>query len=149
MTTLVSRLNQVIFKADNVLTADVVRAMFRLRQQVARIDHRGQTWQDTCLRIPVVRKPRCFDPAKFSLYDYFFGRRRRRRSTEDDFFADDEEDDFFDDDNSTSIVTSVSDSEDPECANMKVPDLSAFSLSELAEIKSRMETEGFSLALGE
>ena len=42
-------------------------------------------------RIPVIKKPKCFDPSKFSLFDFFFGKKRKKRWTEWD---DDEDDDF-------------------------------------------------------
>ena len=140
-------MNQVIFKADNVLSAPVLKEMLTLRQRVESIDHGGMRWGDVCLRIPVIKKPKCFDPSKFSLYDYFFGRRRRRRET--GFFDDDEDDDgFFDDaDNHTATIIENTITMD-ECANIQVPDLSRFSFAELASIKMKMDQEGFSLALG-
>ena len=57
---------------------------------------------------------------KFSLFDSFFGRRRRDAEEEVD-----------------------------ECADMKTPDLSAYSWTDLTSIKFRMETEGFTPALGD
>ena len=141
-------MNQVIFKADNVLTAPVVQAMFALRERVEAIDHEGMRWGDVCLRIPVIKKPKCFDPSKFSLYDYFFGRRRRRRDTEFTDWDDDEDDGFFDDvDNHTATIIENTITMD-ECANIQVPDLSRFSFAELASIKMKMDQEGFSLSLG-
>ena len=94
--------------------------MFKFRRKVENIDHNGLKWKDVCLKIPVVKKPKCFDPSKFSLFDYFFGKRRKRNTEE----------------------------EDDECSGIKLPDLSAFSFAELAEIKLRMETEGFTPELG-
>ena len=137
-----------IFKADNVLSASVLREMLRLRQRVESLDHGGMRWGDVCLRIPVIKKPKCFDPSKFSLYDYFFGRRRRRRETEWSGWDEEEDDGFFDDaDNDTATIIENTLQTD-ECANIKIPDLSRFSFTELASIKMKMEQEGFSLALG-
>ena len=137
-----------IFKADNVLSAPVLREMLRLRQRVESLDHGGMRWGDVCLRIPVIKKPKCFDPSKFSLYDYFFGRRRRRRETEWSGWDEEEDDGFFDDaDNDTATIIENTLQTD-ECANIKIPDLSRFSFTELASIKMKMEQEGFSLALG-
>lgn len=47
---LFKRINQVIFKSDNVLTAEVVQEMFRLRKQVENLVHDGHRWSDVCLR---------------------------------------------------------------------------------------------------
>ena len=113
-------MSQVIFKADNILDPKVLHEMFKFRRKVENIDHNGLKWKDVCLKIPVVKKPKCFDPSKFSLFDYFFGKRRKRNTEE----------------------------EDDECSGIKLPDLSAFSFAELAEIKLRMETEGFTPELG-
>eukprot|EP00090_Calanus_glacialis_P005513 TRINITY_DN14271_c0_g1_i1.p1 TRINITY_DN14271_c0_g1~~TRINITY_DN14271_c0_g1_i1.p1 ORF type:complete len:913 (+),score=178.94 TRINITY_DN14271_c0_g1_i1:65-2740(+) len=115
------RLSQVIFKADNILDPKVLHEMFKFRRKVENIDHNGLKWKDVCLKIPVVKKPKCFDPSKFSLFDYFFGKRRKRNTEE----------------------------EDDECSGIKLPDLSAFSFAELAEIKLRMETEGFTPELAD
>lgn len=97
--------------------------MFKLQEKVRNINHNGLKWTDVCLKIPVIKKPKCFDPSKFSLFDYFFGKRRKKRSA----------------DSST----------EDECANMEMPDLSGYSFADLAEFKLRMETEGFSASLGE
>ena len=118
------RINQVIFKAENVLTPEVLQEMFKLSERVRNINHKGIKWSDVCLKIPVVKKPKCFDPSKFSLFDYFFGKKRRRRR-------------------------SVDDEDEDECADVEMPDLSAHSFTDLAEFKVRMETEGFSVSLGE
>ena len=116
------RLSQVIFKADNILDPKVLHEMFKFRRKVENIDHNGLKWKDVCLKIPVVKQPKCFDPSKFSLFDYFFGKRRKRSAEEEE--------------------------DDDECSDVKLPDLSAFSFAELAEIKLRMETEGFTPELG-
>ena len=94
--------------------------MYKLRRKVEEIDHNGIKWDDVCLKIPVVKKPKCFDPSKFSLFDYFFGKRKKRSA----------------------------DADDEECSDVKIPDLSAFSFAELAELKLRMETDGFTPELG-
>ena len=101
--------------------------MFKLSERVRNINQRGIKWSDVCLKIPVIKKPKCFDPSKFSLFDYFFGKKRRRRSVDGANGADGEE----------------------ECADVEMPDLSAHSFTDLAEFKTRMETEGFSVSLGE
>ena len=56
--------------------------MFKLSERVRNINQRGIKWSDVCLKIPVIKKPKCFDPSKFSLFDYFFGKKRRRRSVD-------------------------------------------------------------------
>ena len=99
--------------------------MYQLSERVRNINQRGIKWTDVCLKIPVVKKPKCFDPSKFSLFDYFFGKKRRRRRSVDS--QDGEE----------------------ECGDVEMPDLSAHSFADLAEFKVRMETEGFSVSLGE
>ena len=136
-----------IFKAENVLTAEVVKEMYDLRTRVENIDVDGHKWRDVCLKIPVIRQPKCFDPSKLSLYDYFFGKKRRRRWT--DWEDEDEEDDFFvvQTNNETNVA-------DDECKDVELPDISSIissgvSLSDLTEFKTRMETEGFSLSLAE
>ena len=116
--TVLFRLNQVIFKADNVLQPKVIYEMYKFRKKINEINHDGMSWQDVCLNIPVIKKPKCFDPSKFSLFDYFFGKRRKRSLEED------------------------------ECKDVELPDLSAFSFAELADIKERMEKEGFTPDLG-
>ena len=108
-----------------MLTPEVLQEMFRLSDRVRNIHHHGIRWTDVCLKIPVIKKPKCFDPSKLSLFDYFFGRRKRRRRSVDG--AEGEE----------------------ECADVEMPDLSAHSFTDLAEFKVRMETEGFSQSLGE
>ena len=95
--------------------------MYKFRKKVENINHNGHKWRDICLKIPVIKKPKCFDPSKFSLFDYFFGKRRKR---------------------------SLEDEEEDECSDVKIPDLSGYSFTELAEIKLRMETEGFTPELG-
>ena len=40
-----------IFKSENVLTAEVVQEMFRLRNQVEEVVHEGHRWSDVCLRL--------------------------------------------------------------------------------------------------
>ena len=114
------RWSQVIFKAENVLHPKIINEMFKLREKVEEIDLNGLKWSDVCLKIPVIKKPKCFDPSKFSLFDYFFGKRKKR---------------------------SVEENEE-DCSDVKIPDLSAFSFSELAEIKQKMETDGFTPELG-
>ena len=99
--------------------------MYQLSERVRNINQKGIKWTDVCLKIPVVKKPKCFDPSKFSLFDYFFGKKRRRRRSADG--QDGEE----------------------ECGDVEMPDLSAHSFADLAEFKVRMETEGFSVSLGE
>jgi len=116
------RLSQVLFKADNVLDPKVIFEMYKFRKKVENINHNGHKWQDICLKIPVIKKPKCFDPSKFSLFDYFFGKRRKR---------------------------SIEDDEDDECSDVKIPDLSGYSFTELADIKLRMETEGFTPELAD
>jgi len=115
------RWSQVIFKAENVLHPKIINEMFKLREKVEEIDLNGLKWSDVCLKIPVIKKPKCFDPSKFSLFDYFFGKRKKRSVEEDD----------------------------EDCSDVKIPDLSAFSFSELAEIKQKMETDGFTPELAD
>ena len=107
-----------------MLTPEVLQEMFNLSERVRNINQQGIKWTDVCLKIPVVKKPKCFDPSKFSLFDYFFGKKRRRRSVDEEEGED-------------------------ECADVEMPDLSAHSFTDLAEFKLRMETEGFSQSLGE
>ena len=110
------RIHQVMFKAENVLEPSVLREMARVRKAVMDLAVQDISWQDVCLKVPIIRKPECLD--KVSIFDSFFGRRRRR---------------------------DVKD----ECEDFEPPDLSKYSWSELANIKYRMETEGFTPALAQ
>ena len=102
-----------------MLEPAVLREMARVRQKVMDLSVGDVSWADVCLRVPIITKPKCLD--KFNLFDSFFGRRRKRAAEE----------------------------EVDECADVKAPDLSAYSWTDLTSIKFRMETEGFTPALGD
>ena len=87
----------------------------------------------------MIRKPKCFDPSKFSLSDFFFGKKRRRKRFTDDW------DDW---DNVENVTMANVEVEHDECENFQMPDISSLSFSDIARFKSRMETEGFTMALG-
>ena len=102
----------------------------------------GLTWQDVCVRIPIIQKPKCLD--QFSLFDSFFGKKRRRRSieTEGGMDFDFGDDDAWDSENMTQVPM------DPECEGVEPPDLSKVSMADLLHIKSKMDSEGFTVDLG-
>lgn len=110
------RIHQVMFEAENVLEPSVLREMARIRRAIMDLAVGGISWQDVCLRVPIISKPQCLD--KVSLFDSFFGRRRRREAKD-------------------------------ECEDFEPPDLSKYSWTELAGMKYRMETEGFTPALAQ
>ena len=114
------RAHHIIFEADNVLEPAVLKEMARVRQKIFDISVGA---------VPVLWEDICFKVPiiskpkcmdKFSLFDSFFGKRRRRAVEDED-----------------------------ECANFQPPDLSNYSWTDLASIKYRMETEGFTPDLGE
>ena len=84
------RFHTMIFEADNVLDPRVIRAMYSVRKRVSEaVTESGDTWEDMCQRVPVVRPP---DIAKILV-----GRRRRRRQTSDfDDFGSFDDEEFFD-----------------------------------------------------
>ena len=84
------RFHTMIFEADNVLDPKVIRAMYSVRKRVSEaVTESGDTWEDMCQRVPVVRPP---DIAKI-----LGGRRRRRRQTSDfDDFGSFDDEEFFD-----------------------------------------------------
>ena len=51
----------VMFKADNVLRPEVVQEMFKMTKKMREVIFADKTWQDICLRVPVVATPTCFD----------------------------------------------------------------------------------------
>ena len=89
----------------------------------------GLTWQDVCVRMPIIQKPKCLN--QFSLFDSFFGKKRRRP-----------DDNAWDSENITTAPV------DPECEGVKPPDLSKVSMTSLLHIKNRMDREGFTAHLG-
>ena len=89
----------------------------------------GLTWQDVCVRMPIVQKPKCLN--QFSLFDSFFGKKRRQR-----------DDNAWD---SEKITTSPM---NPECEGVDPPDLSKVSMADLLHIKSKMDSEGFTVDVG-
>lgn len=85
---------------DNILSADVIRVMYRISRQIASIRTEfNQTWSDVCQKAPIMRRPDI--STLMSLYGGGGGKKRRRRkrafSDDDDaFFADFEDSDFED-----------------------------------------------------
>ena len=76
------RFNSIIIKAKNVLTPEVVQAMWALRGRVEALrTSQGRGWSDVCVRVPVVTEAMT---STLSL------RRKRQLNFEDEF-----EDDFF------------------------------------------------------
>ena len=51
----------VIFKADNVLSPEVVQEMFKMAKKMRAVTFADKTWQDICFRVPIVATPKCFD----------------------------------------------------------------------------------------
>ena len=115
------------------------------------INHNGLMWKDVCLRIPVVKKPTCFDSSKFSLIDYFFRKRSKKSVDEEDYNFDDFSLSFDEDKprGSGEEETEEFDEIDEECRDVAMPDLSSLSYAELAGLQQRMQEEGFTQQLAE
>ena len=80
------RYGSMLFIADNILEADVIRAMYKVRKNIANIKTSfNETWSDVCQKAPIMRKP------DISTLMNLFNSRRKKRQTE---FDDDEDFDF-------------------------------------------------------
>ena len=113
------RYNQVIFKADNVLSPEVVQEMFNLTKRMREVNQSNQTWEDICFRIPVVTKPKCFDSSKIDLHKLLELRKKRNAKKSD------------------------------ECDNFKLPRLNIFQKAAFLPIIQKISTAGFSPEIGE
>ena len=51
----------VMFRASNVLRPEVVKQMLKFTKKIKNVTFAGKTWQDICLRVPIVATPACFD----------------------------------------------------------------------------------------
>lgn len=127
-----------IFKAENVLSPEVIQEMFNLTMRMREVTHNNQTWQDVCFRVPVVTKPKCFDPSQLS-YLSLFGKKRKRSIEDDDWLDDFELDD-------TANATTLENEE--ECKDFKMPELSVQQIAYLLPLAQRIEDEGFTPELG-
>ena len=77
------RYTTLVFVGDNVLKADVIRAMYRIRSEIANINTtQGTTWNSLCQKAPILRRPDISDLINL-------GRRRKRSAKEDDNSFDD------------------------------------------------------------
>eukprot|EP00092_Neocalanus_flemingeri_P040503 GFUD01044108.1.p1 GENE.GFUD01044108.1~~GFUD01044108.1.p1 ORF type:complete len:1044 (-),score=198.42 GFUD01044108.1:97-3228(-) len=138
------RFNQVIFKADNVLTPEVLQEMFNLTVRMREVTHDNQTWQDVCFRVPVVTKPKCFDPSQLK-YLSLFGKRRKRDLDNDDWFEEDFELDDLTDETYNHTDVEV----DDECQDFKMPELSFSQIASLIPLAERIEKYGFTPELAD
>jgi len=134
------RFNQVIFKAENVLSPEVIQEMYNLTKRMREVTHNNQTWEDVCFRVPVVTKPKCFDPSQLS-YLSLFGKRKKRSIEDDNWF--DEDFDLEDTFNGTDIE------DEDECKDFKLPDLSVGQIASLLPLAKRIEDEGFTPELAD
>ena len=133
------RFNQVIYKAENVLTPEVIQEMYNLTMRMREVTHHNQTWQDVCFRVPVVTKPKCFDPSQLN-YLSLFGKRKKRSIEDDDWF--DEDFELEDTSNATNIEV------DDDCKDFRLPELSVSQIASLLPLAQRIEEEGFTPELG-
>ena len=101
--------------------------------------HQNQTWNDVCFRVPIVTKPKCFDPTQLK-YLSLFGKRKKRAIEDDNWF-----DEEFDLESQTENVT---DEIDPECRDFSLPQLSVGQVASLIPLAKKIEQEGFTPELG-
>ena len=134
------RFNQVIFKAENVLTPEVIQEMYNLTMRMRDVIHQNQTWNDVCFRVPIVTKPKCFDPTQLK-YLSLFGKRKKRAIEDDNWF-----DEEFDLESQTENVT---DEIDPECRDFSLPQLSVGQVASLIPLTKKIEQEGFTPELAD
>lgn len=83
----------ILFVAEdggNILSADVIRVLYRISRQIAAIRTEfNQTWSDLCQKAPIMRRP------DISTLMSLFGAKKRKRRRRQSSFSDDEDDDFF------------------------------------------------------
>ena len=94
-----TRFSTIIYVSDNVLTPEVIQAMYRHKKAIDSITTKyGDTWDTMCKKMPIVKAP---DIAKI------IGKRRRKRSINnstsnqlaaDNFFSDTENEDVWEED---------------------------------------------------
>ena len=113
--------------------------MYNLTKRMREVTHNNQTWENVCFRVPVVTKPKCFDPSQLS-YLSLFGKRKKRSIEDDNWF--DEDFDLEDTFNGTDIE------DEDECKDFKLPDLSVGQIASLLPLAKRIEDEGFTPELG-
>ena len=51
----------VMFKAENVLSPAVVHEMFKMAKKMREVTFANKTWEDICLKVPIVATPTCLD----------------------------------------------------------------------------------------
>ena len=115
------RYNQVIFKADNVLTPETFQEMYNLTVRMREVIHHNKTWQDVCFRVPVVTKPKCFDPSQLNLLAVLGKKKKRNVSVE----------------------------KENDCSDLKMPTLSFNEITSLLPVLDKIKTKGFSTELGD
>ena len=52
----------IMFEAENVLVPSVIQEMFRMSEKIRSATFKNTTWNDVCLRVPIVSPPRCLNP---------------------------------------------------------------------------------------
>lgn len=134
------RFNQVIFKAENVLTPEVIQEMYNLTMRMRDVIHQNQTWEDVCFRVPIVTKPKCFDPTQLK-YLSLFGKRKKRAIEDDNWF-----DEEFELESQTENETNEI---DPECRDFSLPELSVGQVASLIPLAKKIEQEGFTPELAD
>ena len=73
------RFSTMIFVAENVLNADIIRTMYGIRKQISLIrTSYNETWNDVCQKAPIMRRP------DISTLMEVFGKKRRKRFSDDD-----------------------------------------------------------------
>ena len=107
------------------------------------VSHDNQTWQDVCFRVPVVTKPKCFDPSQLK-YLSLFGKKKKREIGDDDWLNQDFE--LDDEGEEKSNYTDIEDND--ECKDFKMPELSISQIASLLPLVERIEEEGFTPELG-
>ena len=82
------RYASMLFLADNVLEAQNIRAIYRVRKEIANIRTSfNETWSDVCQKAPIMRKP---DISTLMNLFNNNGKKRRKKREESDFeFEDD------------------------------------------------------------
>ena len=97
------RFSFMIFEADNILTPEVIQAMYQVHKNVENIrTENGDTWRSACLPLPIIRPP--------SITDLLFGKKRKKRQAsdaqrktrqaeeEEEDYEEEEDDYFYNDD---------------------------------------------------
>jgi len=101
------RIHSIIIHADDVLTPEVIQQMYKIHKGVFKLKtENNRTWEDTCLRIPVVNIDEMMEKE--------MGRRKRAAEWVDDF-ADDFEADLED---SSKSDFSIGQYPEPYCSKV-------------------------------